>query len=101
MRIKEWPIVMTCSLQYLRTTREWLSTLPFYSLDQLKSSETTEPSISMTISGTLSVLRQGLESMNGFSVQLICDYSGRSLLHFSFTSILASPVSESVKRELL
>jgi hypothetical protein len=42
MRIKEWPIVMTCSLQYLCSTRERLATLPFYSLDQLKSREAVD-----------------------------------------------------------
>jgi hypothetical protein len=40
--MKEWPIVMTCSFQYLGSTREWLATLPFYSLDQLKSREAAE-----------------------------------------------------------
>jgi hypothetical protein len=39
MRIKEWPVVMTCSLQYLSSTREWLAILPFYSLDRLKNTE--------------------------------------------------------------
>jgi hypothetical protein len=42
MRIKEWPIVMTCSLQYLCSTREWLAILPFYSLDRLKNTEVVE-----------------------------------------------------------
>jgi hypothetical protein len=39
MRMKEWPIVLTCSLQYWRRTGEWSAILPFYSLDRPKSSE--------------------------------------------------------------
>ncbi len=39
MKMKEWPIVLTCSLQYWRRTGEWSAILPFYSLDRLKSSE--------------------------------------------------------------
>jgi hypothetical protein len=45
MRIKEWSIVMTCSLQYLCSTREWLAIRSFYSLDQLKSTEIGEGDI--------------------------------------------------------
>jgi hypothetical protein len=39
MKIKEWPIVLTCSLHYLCRTGGWLALLPFYSLDQLKAPE--------------------------------------------------------------
>jgi hypothetical protein len=34
MKIKEWPIGVTCSLQYWCRTGGWLANLPFYSLDQ-------------------------------------------------------------------
>jgi hypothetical protein len=36
MKIKEWPIIMTCSLQY------WSAILPFYALDQLKYPEVVD-----------------------------------------------------------
>jgi hypothetical protein len=39
MKIKEWPIVLTCSLQYGCRTGERLAMLPFYSLDRLKDPE--------------------------------------------------------------
>jgi hypothetical protein len=39
MKIKEWPIVVSCSLQYWCRTGGWLTNLPFYSLDQLKCRE--------------------------------------------------------------
>ncbi len=39
MKIKEWPIVVTCSLQYWCRTGGWLASLPFYSLDQFKRPE--------------------------------------------------------------
>jgi hypothetical protein len=42
MKIKERPMVMTCSLRYLFSTREWLAIRPFYSLDQLKTAEVVE-----------------------------------------------------------
>ena len=38
MKIKEWPIVLTCSLQCSSTAGR-LARLPFYSLDQLKTPE--------------------------------------------------------------
>ena len=34
MKMMEWPIVLTCSLQYWRPTEEWSAMLPFYSLDR-------------------------------------------------------------------
>jgi hypothetical protein len=34
MKITEWLIVITCSLQYWRRTEEWSAILPFYSLDR-------------------------------------------------------------------
>jgi hypothetical protein len=53
--IKEWPMVMTCSLRYLPSTREVLAIRPFYSLGQLKTAEVVEieeiPSESFTTSG--------------------------------------------------
>jgi hypothetical protein len=39
MKIKEWPIVLTCSLHYLCRASGWPAMLPFYSLDQLKDPE--------------------------------------------------------------
>jgi hypothetical protein len=39
MRIREWPIVLTCSLRYLCRPGEWLATHPFYSLDHLEGPE--------------------------------------------------------------
>jgi hypothetical protein len=39
MKMMEWPIVLTCSLQYWQRTEEWSAILPFYSLDRPKSSE--------------------------------------------------------------
>lgn len=38
-KIKEWPIVLTCSLHHWCRTPEWLAMLPFYSLNQLKGPE--------------------------------------------------------------
>jgi hypothetical protein len=34
MKMMEWPIVLTCSLQYWRRTEEWSAILPFYALDR-------------------------------------------------------------------
>ena len=39
MKMMEWPIVLTCSLQYWRRTEEWSAMLPFYSLDRGGGSE--------------------------------------------------------------
>jgi hypothetical protein len=50
MRLKEWPIVVTCSLQYWRHTEEWSAMLPFYSLDRGMGSEVVDDSQSETIS---------------------------------------------------
>jgi hypothetical protein len=50
MRLKEWPIVLTCSLQYWRHTEEWSAMLPFYSLDRGMGSEVVDDSQSETIS---------------------------------------------------
>jgi hypothetical protein len=38
-KIKEWPIVLTCSLHHWCRTPEWLAIHSFYSLDQLKGPE--------------------------------------------------------------
>jgi hypothetical protein len=42
MKMMEWPIVLTCSLQYWRRTGEWSAILPFYSLDRLGGPEVDE-----------------------------------------------------------
>jgi hypothetical protein len=42
MKMKEWPIVLTCSLQYW-SIGKWSAKLPFYSLDRLKGPELDEP----------------------------------------------------------
>jgi hypothetical protein len=42
MKMMEWPIVLTCSLQYGRRTEEWSAMLPFYSLDRGAGSEVDE-----------------------------------------------------------
>jgi hypothetical protein len=39
MKIKEWPIVLTCSLQYWCRAGEWSAIVPFHSLDRLKGPE--------------------------------------------------------------
>lgn len=42
MKIKEWPIVLTCSLVYWRRTGTWSAILHFYSLDGTKGPEVME-----------------------------------------------------------
>jgi hypothetical protein len=42
MKMMEWPIVLTCSLQYWRRTGEWSAILPFYSLDRVRDSEVAD-----------------------------------------------------------
>ena len=42
MKMMEWPIVLTCSLQYWRRTGEWSAILPFYSLDRVRDSEVVD-----------------------------------------------------------
>ena len=39
MRIREWPIVLTCSLGYWCHKAGWSAILPFYSLDLFKDPE--------------------------------------------------------------
>jgi hypothetical protein len=54
MKIKEWPIVLTCSLQYWRRTGEWSAILPFYSLDRREGSEVGEAECDAIESGRMS-----------------------------------------------
>jgi hypothetical protein len=42
MQVMEWPIVLTCSLQYWWRTGEWSAMLPFYSLDRGVGAEVDE-----------------------------------------------------------
>jgi hypothetical protein len=42
MKMMEWPIVLTCSLQYWRRKGEWSAILPFYSLDRVGDSEVVD-----------------------------------------------------------
>jgi hypothetical protein len=42
MKMMEWPIVLTCSLQYWQRTEEWSAILPFYSLDRVRSDRARE-----------------------------------------------------------
>ncbi len=53
MRIKEWPIVLTCSLQYWRRTGEWSAILPFYSLDRIESPEVVQMNDSQYETGSI------------------------------------------------
>jgi hypothetical protein len=52
MKMMEWPIVLTCSLQYWRRT-EGSAMLPFYSLDREVGSEAVDETQNETINDGL------------------------------------------------
>jgi hypothetical protein len=73
MKIKELPIVLTCSLQYWRTG-EWSAMLPFYSLDQLKGSEVNDTQCEIINTGSdepsvLSSANAGAAVAKGFELR--------------------------------
>jgi hypothetical protein len=74
MKIKEWPIVLICSLQYWCRTGEWLAILSFYSLDQFKGPETDDTQCETINTG--SDERSVLSSMAGAKA-LLSDVQGR------------------------
>jgi hypothetical protein len=76
MKMKEWPIVLTCSLQYW-SIGKWSAKLPFYSLDRLKGPEVDEPDSSAGFleAAGRSATKNGGVASRGASVRRI-DYKG-------------------------